>query len=255
MRAWFYEPAPDPRARLRLFCFPYAGGGPAIFRAWPSALPERIELVGVRMPGRESRWGEPGYDDWGAVVDDLVDELSSRLDLPYVLYGHSFGGMLAYEFARAAQTRGLRLPRTLIVSGCRAPHLAVEPGVAWDAPSAQLWRWVAALNATPAIVLEDAAFRAALEPALRDDLRLAQSWRNAPSVLVDAPLVTFGGTCDPIVTPQQTAEWRSYTGRSYAHVDFQGGHFFPHESEAAVLESISTICAAALSAERATVRC
>src|SRR5262245_174075 len=36
---WLVCPMPNPHARLRLFCFPYAGGGSVIYRSWTAGLP------------------------------------------------------------------------------------------------------------------------------------------------------------------------------------------------------------------------
>ena len=58
-------------AILRLFCFPYAGGGAAAFRTWPESLPDSVALCGVQPPGRENRIGE------GPIAD--VHELVVRL--------------------------------------------------------------------------------------------------------------------------------------------------------------------------------
>jgi surfactin synthase thioesterase subunit len=41
------------RETLRLFCFPHAGGGPAMFNAWSRALGPRIEVVPVEVANRE----------------------------------------------------------------------------------------------------------------------------------------------------------------------------------------------------------
>ena len=41
---WVVLPHPQPQARLRLFCFPYAGGGASIYRTWPKGLPSEIEI-------------------------------------------------------------------------------------------------------------------------------------------------------------------------------------------------------------------
>ena len=46
-----FEPRPD--ARLRLFCFAYAGGGASIYRLWPADLPAAVEVRAVQLPGRE----------------------------------------------------------------------------------------------------------------------------------------------------------------------------------------------------------
>jgi medium-chain acyl-[acyl-carrier-protein] hydrolase len=42
---WLIFPQPNPQAKLRLFCFPYAGGGASIFREWYKQLNREIEFV------------------------------------------------------------------------------------------------------------------------------------------------------------------------------------------------------------------
>ncbi|MCK5573379.1 MAG: hypothetical protein KAJ12_11495, partial [Bacteroidetes bacterium] len=49
---WIARSERRPKARLRLFCFPYAGGGSAIFRQWPAQLSRDIDPVLVELPGR-----------------------------------------------------------------------------------------------------------------------------------------------------------------------------------------------------------
>ena len=46
---------PRPQPRLRLFCFPYAGRGVSIFRAWPDGLTADVEVCPGQLPGRETR--------------------------------------------------------------------------------------------------------------------------------------------------------------------------------------------------------
>ena len=122
MSRWWYRPkgtAVDPR--LRLFCFPYAGGWPGVFRPWAARLPADVELVAVRMPGRESRFAEQPYTDWFTLTNDVAAALGPLLDVPFVLFGHSFGGMLAYEMARIYNGDGRPHPQVLIVSAAAAP--------------------------------------------------------------------------------------------------------------------------------------
>ncbi len=49
---------PNPQARFRLFCFPYAGGGASLFRHWANRLPSEIEVYAVQLSGREDRLAE-----------------------------------------------------------------------------------------------------------------------------------------------------------------------------------------------------
>jgi medium-chain acyl-[acyl-carrier-protein] hydrolase len=241
---WWYRQGAVTGPRIRLFCFPYAGGWPGIFRPWAAGLPADVELVAVRMPGRESRFAEAPYTDWPTLTNDVAEALRPLLDVPFVLFGHSFGGMTAYEVARVLSGEGTPNLKALVVSGCRCPLLRPERRTPHDAPSEALWAWLGDIEGTPAEVLQDPQLRALTEPTLRADLKLADAWGGAPDV-IDLPIVSFGGAEDRIVPRRQIDGWRNFTARTYRHVEFADGHFFIHTLEAQVVAEISTLCQAA----------
>ena len=72
---WVRSPKPNPRAVLRLFCFPYAGGSDVTFRTWPMELPPGVEVCGIQLPGHGSRVSEALFDR----VEPLVDALAPML--------------------------------------------------------------------------------------------------------------------------------------------------------------------------------
>lgn len=43
--AWVTRSVPKLNAELRLFCFPYAGGGSVIYHHWPRYLPDAVEVL------------------------------------------------------------------------------------------------------------------------------------------------------------------------------------------------------------------
>src|SRR3954464_7409954 len=69
---WIAYYQPRPAARLRLFCFHHAGGGPGVFRTWPDDLPAEVEVCPVLLPGREARRGEPCETNLDRLADHLV---------------------------------------------------------------------------------------------------------------------------------------------------------------------------------------
>src|SRR5690606_33103860 len=74
MERWFTVPitsATGYGVSLRLFCFPHAGGSAALFHRWPLQLPKTLELLGVQLPGRGSRFNEPHVRRLGALVEGL----------------------------------------------------------------------------------------------------------------------------------------------------------------------------------------
>ncbi len=61
--SWLIVAAVRSRPRFRLFCFPFAGGGSAIYRSWSDALDKAIEVVAIEPPGRLSRIEERPISD------------------------------------------------------------------------------------------------------------------------------------------------------------------------------------------------
>ncbi|MFD0329339.1 thioesterase II family protein [Streptacidiphilus monticola] len=117
----YLQAAAVPDTRLRLFCFPYAGGGASTYAGWQRRLGSRVQVLPVQLPGRESRSGEPRFTDLGALVRDLDRELADELDFPHILLGHSMGALIAYALARHRAELGERLPEALVLSAYRAP--------------------------------------------------------------------------------------------------------------------------------------
>src|SRR5262245_59846619 len=84
----------NPHARLRLFCFPNAGGGASVFRGWQEALPF-AQVCPVQLPGRETRLGEAPFTRPEPLVQALAEGLRPALAGPFAFLGHSMGAMLA----------------------------------------------------------------------------------------------------------------------------------------------------------------
>jgi epothilone polyketide synthase C len=79
-----------PRAapRLRLFCFPFAGGGSAVYRNWAQFVDQSIEVVAVEPPGRLGRIAENPVTDLKEFVEQLLAEMRGLLDRPFAFFGH-----------------------------------------------------------------------------------------------------------------------------------------------------------------------
>src|SRR6185369_9129448 len=91
---------------------------------WATAVPPDIEVLGVQLPGRGSRFKEPLATELSPLLDALALEIT-RLgeDAPFAFFGHSMGALIAFEVARELRRRGAPLPSHLFVSGHRAPGL------------------------------------------------------------------------------------------------------------------------------------
>jgi len=121
---WLVRKAGAARPCLRLFCVPYAGVGASTYRLWAAGLPAEVEVSAIQLPGRETRLREKPLDRIPDIVAGLLPELRPHLDVPFAIFGHSMGAVIATELCAALVREGGPLPLHLFVSGRRAPHLA-----------------------------------------------------------------------------------------------------------------------------------
>src|SRR5262245_60542657 len=124
---WTACPKPNPAARLRLFCFPYAGAGVTVFSPWARLLPPEIELHAVQLPGRETRRHEEPYKQFPPLVEALSAALQPHLDKPFAFFGHSLGALISFETACHLRRQYGLEPAYLFVAGRRSPQLP-NPG-------------------------------------------------------------------------------------------------------------------------------
>ncbi|MEU8383701.1 alpha/beta fold hydrolase [Streptosporangium sp. NPDC048865] len=238
-KSWGVTWRPVPDATMRIFCLPHTGAGAAAYRAWAAYLPPEIELVAVRLPGRETRFRERPFTRIGDLVPALLDGLCPFLDRPHAWFGHSLGALVAYEACRALRDRGMPLPERLFVSGRRAPHLPDRDRPVHDAPVADMVARLEELNGTPREVLDDRATLTSLLPMLRADFAVAETYRWRPAGPLQCPISVFGGTRDPMATMAELRAWDRHSAGGCTVRMFDGDHFFLHESRGPVTAAIT----------------
>ena len=114
------------KAEMRLICMPVAGGTSSSYDALASELPDTFETLALELPGHGKRIDEKPLDTVPEIVDDILMQLESCADRPYLLFGHSLGALMGFEVARKLVASGgrYRLPQLLVCSGAPAPfHL------------------------------------------------------------------------------------------------------------------------------------
>lgn len=223
--AWIARARPNPTARLRLFCFPPAGGGAALFRTWWQELPDDIEVCGVQLPGRDLRRQEPLIARITPLVHALADALGPELARPYALFGHSMGARVAFELVRELRRRGQPEPARLVVSGRPAPHCPQrDPMHALAAD--QLIERLRRLGGTPELVLREPELMAMFLPIVRADLGVNEVEDHRPEPPLACPIVAFGGSHDERCHRGELEAWRDHTRGSFTLEIFAGGHFF-----------------------------
>ena len=236
---WFYPPLVTGSAELRLFCFPYAGAGPNIFRGWARELAPSVEVCGVVLPGRAFRLGERPRNRLGPLADEIVKVLLKLPAGPFAFFGHSFGGLLCFEVARRLHRLGAPLPAELFVSACPPPHLTPAKPDVHRLPDRALTESLRELGGTPGPVLECPELMDLLLPVLRADLTAFETHEHEPGPPLPIRITIFGGASDRLVDPESLEGWRRHTCEQFTVHVFPGDHFFLHSDEEAVVATVA----------------
>jgi acyl transferase domain-containing protein/surfactin synthase thioesterase subunit len=225
--------------RLRLFCFPYAGGDASVYLRWADALPAGVDVCPVQLPGRQQRYLEPPFTRMSTLVDALAVVLRPVLDQPFALFGHSLGGLISFELARRLRRDGLPLPAHLYASAMRAPQLPdLEPPL-HRLPDARLIDRLRAMNGTPEQMLRDPEAMALYLPTLRADFALVETRVHQTEPPLECPVTVFGGAQDDRVSEEALAAWESQTRGAFALELLPGDHFFIQRHRDALLASLA----------------
>nr|WP_055501589.1 alpha/beta fold hydrolase [Nonomuraea pusilla] len=232
---WLIRWQPRTEPALRLICFPYAGGGPALFRTWPQALPPQAEVCAVQLPGRGARFTEPPFTSMDELLPALADGLAPFLDRPYVTFGHSLGGIISFELVRFLRAKNLGQPELMIISGCRAAQAPPSGPRIHDLPTAEFRAELRRINGTPQEVLEDEGLLEVVEPMVRADMALGERYLHLPEPPLDVPMSVVHGSADATVTRAAAEAWHEQTTGEFVVREVPGDHFFIHDAEADLL--------------------
>jgi len=223
-------PKSNPQSRLRLFCFPYAGGTAAVFRNWSQYLPSEIEVCAIQYPGRGNRFAEPLSEDVVDVINAVYSDLQPLLKKPFAFFGHSMGALVSYEFARRLQQEKQPEPLQLFVSGCNAPHERNVDEFTHNLPEPEFIAELRRLQGTPADVLDNADLMQLMTPIIRADFKASQTYKYLPGPPLECSLRAFGGLEDEKVTREKLEAWSEHTRGSFRAQMLPGDHFLLNTS-------------------------
>ena len=244
--SWLVVSRPRPEARVRLICFPFAGGGSAVFDHWGDAFDPAIEIVAVEPPGRLGRINEKPVTTVEAFARGLLPELRERLDRPYAVLGHCLGGLTLYETLRFLDARDHPLPTHIFISGARPPSALRAPGDFERELDTRLRRFVGYRAGLPgfeqpddvfseiirafgiadsATMLEEEELRDLVLPTVRAEFAMANRYIYLPESPFPVPITCFRGARDDYFREIDAQVWRRFTSKRFELFTRDTGHF------------------------------
>lgn len=202
-------------------------------------MPPGIEVCPVQPPGRENRLSEQRFVRVGPLAEAICEAVKPLLDVPFAFFGHSLGAVVGYEAALRLRKKGEAEPVQLIVSARRAPSVPRDDEPTYNLPDEEFRAKLAELEGTPKEVLEHPELMELMEPLLRADFELNDTYEPSDEPALDIPVTAFGGLEDPEVARDDLDAWRQVSRGTFRLRMFAGGHFFLHEHQQALIAAIA----------------
>jgi len=233
---WFvrYQRSPA-NALVRLFAFPFAGGGAAVYRDWGDRL-RGADVYSVLLPGRERRLGEPPIGDARLLLDRMLPALVALADRPFVLFGHSMGALIAYELAHRLREYDL-CPLHLIVSAYRSPERP-RRRVLHLLPDDEFMEALRGYGGTQPGLLDNPELVQLLLPMIRSDFRLHETYEFTARPPLDCPITAMVAKADRHVNEEEMQDWRDKTDSTFSLVRVDGPHLYLLQQPDSVLSLV-----------------
>jgi acyl transferase domain-containing protein/surfactin synthase thioesterase subunit len=257
---WLVATSPNPTATVRLFCFPFAGGGSAVYRVWNERMGQSIEVIAVEPPGRLGRIDQKPVNDIQVFATQAARAMTPLLDKPYAVFGHCLGGLTMYETVRQLQRQDHRLPIHMFVSGSRPPDLTDQEGPFERLLQDRLLRNrrydpFLPIHEQPEDVfaevirlfriqsteqmLKNPELRALVLPVVRAEFEMAFAYRHRRQAPWNFPITCFNGQDDLYVTRSDILSWGRFTTASFQVHIRQGEHFLLVDDSDFLLRAIN----------------
>ncbi|MBU9765738.1 thioesterase [Mycobacterium sp. TNTM28] len=238
-KPWIKRYPADVSARPTLV-FPHAGGAALAYRGFGTALAAAgSDAYVMQYPQRGDRLTHPAP----ATVAELAEDLFGAGDWagigPLRLFGHCMGAVVAFEFARVAERRGVGI-EALWVSASEAPSAAASAPALPMAESEILAEMVD-LGGTDPALLADEDFVELLLMAVRADYAAFNRYACGEDVKVATDIFAVGGQGDHRISEDMLRRWEVHTEGAFTVSMFDGGHFYLNEFTADVAELVNDL--------------
>ena len=177
--------------------------------------------------------------DMFLLVEAASQALSSHLDIPFALFGHSMGATIAFEVARKLRRDQGIQPVHLFASATCCPQEVSKHYQEELKEEAEIKDTLRRYAGTAPEVLEHPELMELFEPIISADFAVCRSYVYKPESPFDFPISVFGGLGDPDVSRECLRGWGDHTTRAFQMRMIPGGHFFIQQAESLVVESIA----------------
>ncbi|XP_071483833.1 phenolphthiocerol/phthiocerol polyketide synthase subunit C-like [Diadema antillarum] len=248
----------------QLICFPSVGEGPTMFAAWRRQLADRnIQMITVQMPGWERREQEKPLQNLTDIVKKLADLiLPTLIRGRFAFFGHSIGGLIAFELAHYLKENYNLSPAHLFVSSWFSPTLEY-PRPDDLKQNGHTYRKMQRIvnnhvdssrpptangNSFKFSFFEPSTFSAArrknaLIPSIQAAITMCKKYRHVHKDKLHCSLTVLGGKDDDFISPNLLDDWRKeiHPSARFQKILLPGKHMYILSASKPVLKEIMAV--------------
>ncbi|UOE51894.1 thioesterase domain-containing protein [Mucilaginibacter sp. SMC90] len=226
--------------KINLICLPFAGGNRYSYRPLFTETSAIFNVVTLEYPGRGTRIFEELTADINKLVNDLFNQLKPILSKgDYALYGHSLGGLLTYLLAVKIRENNYKLPLYLFITGTSGPSAPSRLTKKFHLyPHKEFIDEVIILGGMPDEILQDSAMMEFLEPIIRNDFKVSETYVHQAAEPLNIPFTVITGT-DEDLTAEEVLLWQNESIEAVDFIQLQGDHFFIMQHKDFIINAIA----------------
>lgn len=210
----------------RLFVFlPFGFGNQSASFSWRHAFEHEKELEVWLI-------GASNISAWPALIDLLVEKIAPMCDEPFAVYGHSMGGIVAYEVLIELQKRYELSPTLFLPSSVVAPFIFER--LKYTSPIYELndrmedseIRQI--LQASQVILPKSSGIKPLSDKELRNDIKLVKQYTfQHQQQKLRCPVYALQANNDILVKdPIGVSLWEQCTSEDFNFKEIEGSHLY-----------------------------
>ncbi len=214
--------------KLRLYCFPFAGGSAVIFNDLRRYLYDYVEVVPVEYAGRGKRFREAKYATISDAVDDLYNLMKPELPkVPYAILGYSFGALIIYEIIKRLMQEEDPLPLHAFFMACHAPHNRYGDFNFHELSDDKLTEVIRQLGGISNEVINHDELLKIFIPIIKNDFKLYEQYdKNQDKVRLPLNITVVNAKYDKLISEEKTLEWMDYAKMKCRIRFVESDHYF-----------------------------
>lgn len=224
--------------KTKILILPHAGGNPLMYKHLQEAFSLYFNCEIIQYPNRPTSFkGKPNttIQEYSSALENTISKLDEE---HIILFGHSMGGLIAYDYLKTASFFNNKKIVLAIISSFDFENPPVNLiNLKKEERFRLLRKLLEKTEMIPLAMIEDKKFLDFVIPPLENDLLAINHYRNDGRE-IDVPLIVSYGADDVFSDEKGMESWRNYTFNKVKFLKFSGNHFYFINKEIEVSKSI-----------------